>query len=177
MWHNIGELRLNTYRLHVLEGEQTMRRLLPLVVILILFLLVGCARSAPVPGSAGEATSTPLIEPTAAVQELPETLLIFTREGGIAGFCDTLTVHADDASLEHCGGQSSLITLDEQTRAELEALARRYAPTVVGGEDNPGGPDSLKQVLDFRGIGSEEPTEEVLDALRAIASNLITQAD
>jgi hypothetical protein len=177
MCHNIGELRLNSVQAHVLEGEQTMQRLLPLVAVLILFLVVGCTRNAPVPGSVGEATSTPLIEPTAAVQELPETLLIFTREGGIAGFCDTLTVHAAEASLEHCGGQSSLITLDEQTQAELEALARRYGPTVVGGEDNLGGPDSLKQVLDFRGIGSEEPTEEVLDTLRGIASDIISRAE
>lgn len=154
-----------------------MRHILSLSTILVLLLLVGCAQSA-TPGIAQEESPAPATESTpVAAEALPETLLVYTREGGIAGFCDTLTVGVEEATWESCrGDQTATIPLDEQTRTQLEEFARRYAPLNQSGEDNPGGPDSLQQGFDFRGIGVEEPTEEAITELNGIIANILEQA-
>ncbi|MDQ4075992.1 MAG: hypothetical protein M3220_07075 [Chloroflexota bacterium] len=55
-------------------------------------------------------------------------------------------------------------------------MALQYSGFEEASEDNPGGPDSLQQVLEFEEIGSEEPNEELMATLSSIANELLAEA-
>ena len=118
----------------------------------------------------------PTMTPTTNAQRSSELIYIYRREGGFAGFCDTLTVRTNEAYWESCQAQSAIVVLKSDTSTQLRQLANQYAPFETSREDNPGGSDSMTQSIHFYGIGNEQMTGEVESTLNMIASELLREA-
>lgn len=121
-------------------------------------------------------TREPTMIPTTNAQRSSELIYIYRREGGFAGFCDTLTVRTNEAYWESCQAQSATVVLKPETSTQLRQLANQYAPFETSREDNPGGSDSMTQSIHFYGIGNEQMTGEVESTLNMIASELLREA-
>ncbi|MBA3532502.1 MAG: hypothetical protein H0T73_11315 [Ardenticatenales bacterium] len=143
-----------------------MKYAMGIVIGLLLLLLVAC----------GGAGSQSMGGPTPTVEELPEFIMVYSREGGIAGFCDTLTVSREEAVLEHCGGEVTSIPIEPAVQEELTKIVQQYSSFDNTSEDNPGGTDSMTQQLLFNGVGGETAGEQTIATLTQIATTLIGKA-
>lgn len=96
---------------------------------------------------------------------LPATLaLIWTREGGIAGFCDRLTVYlSGEVSASNCRSQPNETS---GTMAALLAAAQikgfnawylKYGETTLDESDPAGVSDRMTNTLEFFGTGTAKP--------------------
>lgn len=133
-----------------------MRVTLGIVLGLLWLGLVGCS------GTTAEPSPTP-----------PSSYFVFSREGGIAGFCDMIQVRPGEVLYESCAGAQRSAPLEPALEDELRELQARYAPFEARWEDNPGGADSLVQQLQLVGMGSAEADEAVKARLLAIATQLL----
>ncbi|MGB0385570.1 MAG: hypothetical protein ACPGWR_12170 [Ardenticatenaceae bacterium] len=121
-------------------------------------------------------TTMPTTTPIANTQPASQLIYIYQREGGFAGFCDTLTVRPQEAYWKSCKGQSATVPLNPETTQQLQQLLTQYAPYQNSSEDNPGGSDSMTESIQFQGNGNEEMTSEVEKMLRIIGSELLGEA-
>lgn len=119
--------------------------------------------------------STPKPQPTME-GEVPEgVIMVFKRDGGIAGFCDTLTVMVETATLESCNTNfpSGEMQLDPAMQAELLALQEQYTTFTISESDAPGAADAMTFTIEFYGIGSEAFTPDTQQELMMIGNNLL----
>jgi hypothetical protein len=104
--------------------------------------------------------------------------LLFTwhREGGIAGFCDDLTVYRTGLAIaSSCKGEETEAV--GEARLEGERLARAYewldtyAPFEYE-ETDPAEADAMTVGMIFYGVGGEEAPDEVVQEMLLFASTL-----
>jgi len=105
--------------------------------------------------------------------------LIWKREGGIAGFCDTLTVfRSGEVYTSQCKSQSEgrmgtladLVSADEQT--QFTDWIAAFGETNLDASDPKGVSDRMVVTLSLFGIGSKQPTKSEQQALFQFAQNL-----
>jgi hypothetical protein len=110
----------------------------------------------------------------------PATLaMVWKREGGIAGFCDTLTVfRSGEVFTNNCNGQSDgkmgtiagLLTAREQT--QFKNWIAEFEETKLDASDPKGVADRMVVTLEFFGSGTQQPAESEEQALFSFAQNL-----
>jgi hypothetical protein len=113
-----------------------------------------------------------------AAADLP--LLTWHREGGLAGFCDDLTVLGDARVIAGtCRGGETLVlgegTLTPDQQAQLDAWVSRLKAFDVQ-ETDPATADALTVRLALAGRGGEELTHQDQQAIRDFAVGLFLQA-
>ena len=105
--------------------------------------------------------------------------LVWKREGGIAGFCDILTVFRSGevfttkCTAEADGKMGSLASL--LTATEIQQFNKwmtEFGETKLDASDPKGVADRMVVTLELMGNGSEEPTEAEAQALFEFAQNL-----
>lgn len=112
-----------------------------------------------------------------AVAEAPsEARLTWHREGGLAGFCDVLSVTtAGTAEAGACNAEPRAGQLTAEELAQLQAWAGAYGGVVVVIGD-PGAADSMLTSLEMSGLGSAQPDEaaqqRMLDWAQAVYTRL-----
>jgi len=102
---------------------------------------------------------------------------VWHREGGIAGFCDDLTVYRDGfAVASSCRSSTGVFLGNFRLNAvDLERLYKFLDTYQAGGidrQDNPGGVDSMTVTMTFAGIGQQALDEAARQELVAFASSL-----
>ena len=159
-----------------------MKTRLPLFTLLLIALLLsGCQlpgglslSPTATPSAESVPTSIPLVP--SATPELTGILVSQEVNGGIAGFCDRLTIRVD-------GRVSSVICSEEQpaiyplTPGQLDQLrswAYQYERFEVVEADD-GVADAMSVAITFNGIGSESMPDDVRGELRDLASQVWAQ--
>jgi hypothetical protein len=107
----------------------------------------------------------------------PGTLVLtWVRDGGIAGFCDSLAVFASgeieahNCKLTEGAALQSTLTTDE--RAQLEALLAEYGSVVVEEANEPNVSDAMAVRLVLYGVGAAQPAEGEQSAMLLWAQDL-----
>jgi hypothetical protein len=124
--------------------------------------LAAGAVAGPLRGVWRTATPTPAASPTETWSPTPvETAvpaggLTWTREGGLAGFCDRLSIDGAGAvTYGRCAETPEAGTLTDAEWATLADALARYASFDYVAEDNPGGADNLRITLRLSGRGTQ----------------------
>lgn len=137
------------------------------------------ATMTPAPMPTIKATTAP-INPTPEMPVddpvAPEVIFVYEREGGFAGFCDTVTVYPTEAAWVNCNGRAQNFALDPATTEELRKLAAGFGPFQTDSEDNPGGSDSMRLGIRFYGTGSAAVTSDVEASLHRIGQDILQKA-
>ena len=110
--------------------------------------------------------------------ELPDgALLAWERTGGIAGFCDTVTVNASyEAVVADCRGEfETPFALTETQRAQLDGWLDAYQPISYIQADPPV-PDAMGLALSLAGRGNEPADGAAVQDILRFASDLAAQA-
>jgi hypothetical protein len=103
-------------------------------------------------------------------------VLIFERQGGIAGFQDKLVVgYGGEYYLSRGATGDRIGMLPSDRRMELQGWLDRLAPFTWKSEDNPGGPDSMVQVLVWAGLGTANADDAQQQELLDWAANLLQE--
>ena len=100
--------------------------------------------------------------------------LTWHREGGIAGFCDNLTVYASgEAQASGCGpnAQPAADVLSPDERAQLDQWLVDFGVVTMTNED-PATADAMKTTLTLSGAGAGQPTEADRQAMLVWAEAL-----
>jgi len=100
--------------------------------------------------------------------------LTWHREGGIAGFCDNLTVYASgEAQASGCGpnAQPAADVLSPDERAQLDQWLAAFGAVMVTHAD-PATADAMKTTLALSGAGAGQPTEADRQAMLVWAEAL-----
>ena len=105
--------------------------------------------------------------------------LSWTRNGGIAGFCDELVIyHSGDIEVRNCQQEvvsaSSLAALAEADVALFNEWLANFGPVSIL-QDDGAVADSMAIGLSLTGAGSAQPTEAEQQALLQWAQNVYTQ--
>ena len=108
--------------------------------------------------------------------------LVWKREGGIAGFCDTLTVfRSGEVFTSSCKAQTDgkmgtiAELLNAPEREQFQDWIAGFAEVKLDASDPKGVADQMVVTLDFFGIGSEEPGESEQQELLTFAQDLHRQ--
>jgi len=105
--------------------------------------------------------------------------LVWKREGGIAGFCDTLTVFlSGEVYARQCQGQAEgkmdtlaqLLTATEQK--QFSQWIADFGQVELDASDPKGVSDQMMVTLNFWGNGKKQPAESERKALFEFAQNL-----
>ena len=135
------------------------------LALLLAVLTLGLAACGPAPGTQPEATADPNLA-----------LLSWQREGGLAGYCDELSILADGrVMVSTCrGGEDAIIgegTLTPDQKAQLDAWVSRFQAFDLEWTD-PATADAMTVRLGLEGQGSAEATEQDLQAIRDYVASL-----
>jgi hypothetical protein len=113
-----------------------------------------------------------------SVNSGPRTVLIWKRSGGIAGFCDELTVLDNGgfiaASCKPDGGAKSG-ALPKPEAARLEQWRKSFKPISIANRDA-GLNDSMSETLDFHGIGKDDAADSDRKAMLEWASKVYARS-
>jgi hypothetical protein len=149
-----------------------MTRRFPVVWLPIVFLLAaGCSRFA---STLPEATAT--IVPTTTEASLPEVVLIYTMDGGIAGFCERMEVYAGGEVLaSSCkNSQDTSGQLDETQLSRLLEWTRTYGNFQYERQDDAVS-DNMIVAVQLSGVGQESSTPEIQQAVLDFAAEVWAQ--
>lgn len=113
-------------------------------------------------------------------QVQPATLtLVWKREGGIAGFCDTLTVFlSGEVYASQCKGKPEVKMgtlaklLPATERRQFSEWTTDFGQVKLDASDPKGVSDQMMVTLNFWGSGNKQPTEADQQALFEFAQNL-----
>lgn len=105
---------------------------------------------------------------------------VWRREGGIAGFCDVVSVESDDAAfLQNCRveppetlNEVDLSAAQSALLAELVARLDSFSHEQI----DPATADALTITIVFAGVGDQQPTEEDIAAIDALAIEVLRAA-
>jgi hypothetical protein len=106
-------------------------------------------------------------------------VLTWQRDGGIAGFCDSLAVFRSgeiegrDCKLPEGSTRNGLLSPDE--RAALEALLAEYGSVVVEEANDPNVSDAMALRVVLYGLGGEQPGANEQKAILAWAQDVYTR--
>lgn len=105
--------------------------------------------------------------------------LIWKREGGIAGFCDTLVVFlSGEVFASQCRPQAEgrmgifADLLSAQEQKQFNGWVTKFAETHLDASDPKGVADRMETTLELYGTGSKAPTESEQQALFQFAQDL-----
>jgi hypothetical protein len=135
----------------------------------------------PAPNETIVVSETPTIESTPEPQATEEgemadgIIMVFRRDGGIAGFCDTLTVRVETVTLESCNPNFAQgeMPLDPAMQAELLALQEQYSTFTTSQTDAPGAADAMTYTVEFNGTGVQAFTPDVEQQVMMIGQELL----
>ncbi len=103
-------------------------------------------------------------------------VLTWHREGGLAGFCDELTVLGNGrVVVSTCRGGEDAVVAEGNLTPEQQAQLEEWASRLKGfdlEETDPATADAMTVRLALAGRGSEEATEQDLQAIRDYAASL-----
>lgn len=102
-------------------------------------------------------------------------LLTWERNGGIAGFCDTLVLFASgEAEGLNCSGNGAALVanLTAEERAQLEAWTAEYGSVVIEQSITPMPADGMSVKLVLYGTGTAQPDAAAQDAMVLWAQNI-----
>lgn len=163
------------------------KRFLPLFVLAVA-LLAACA------APATQATATPGVQiaPTETVPALTPTptendtplpfpgdtpVLVWHREGGIAGFCDDLTVDADGSfTAATCAALPETQRTGQLTAEQLQQLTRwvnKFQSFDTSNGQDATYPDAMTLKVTFKGAGTVQASAEDTAAINDFASLLV----
>jgi hypothetical protein len=124
-------------------------------------------------------TENPVVQPVAEnkpVVSPDETVLEFTIDGGIVGFCDNLTIKAGgDYTLTTCSDGELSGTLPQSDRLSLKAWLENLDDFQLYTDDDAAGADKLTTQLSFDGAGSTEVTDPQKQVIYDWVNGLIIQ--
>jgi hypothetical protein len=146
-----------------------------LVCILTVVFLAGCAVGGEVPAPSGDATATLLPTPALFPDDTP--VLVWHREGGIAGFCDDLTVRAGGSySVANCMAQPGSERTGQLDAGQLRQLTL-WVMTFQSFETSEGEhdtfPDAMIVRFAFKGTGTAQAGPDDIAAINNFASLLV----
>ncbi len=99
------------------------------------------------------------------------------RQGGIAGFCDIVTVLAGTATVTNCGAEPPEIvreiTLTLEQSQQVNTWLEELAPFEHEEGNEPGVADGMSIVLTFFGKGDDEPSDDDLEMMEALAIDVL----
>ncbi|MGQ0604664.1 MAG: hypothetical protein ACT4QE_23540 [Anaerolineales bacterium] len=106
--------------------------------------------------------------------------LSWNRQGGIAGFCDSLRVATDgQAASATCNQTEAQAELTEAEVAQLIEWAEKFTAVVIEQADPEGVSDRMVITLQMTGLGNEQPTDAeqqaILEWAQAVYTRLTTQ--
>jgi hypothetical protein len=155
-------------------------RILWLVVVLVLASCAPAANSGQhIPTAFPTFAPTPAVTPTATSTPLADAVhpvLAWLREGGIAGFCDAVTVYGDDqVEVSWCRGNQlrERKSLSVEQRAQLHAWVKTYAAYEYEHRDQAVA-DGMRVRLTFAGQGGEKVSDAERQAMLDWASALVS---
>lgn len=101
-------------------------------------------------------------------------VITWTREGGIAGFCDTLTITAGGwVYASSCkSAEPTVFRLNDEQLKMLYQWVDNYASFAVDKSDPAGVADGMIVTLTFTGEGQNQVPADEKDAIMAFATNL-----
>ncbi len=140
-----------------------------LLILIGLTLILGACVS--VPATPPPATPRPI-----ATQPAPDAVaLTLHREGGVAGFCDDLTIYADGKTdVRACDDETAQTgVLTAAQAAQFFTWLTEFQPFDRTITDGPVA-DSLTLEVSFKGQGPKSVTDDDLAAISAFAQQLLT---
>ena len=106
-------------------------------------------------------------------------VLTWLRNGGIAGFCDSLAIfrsgELEGINCQHANGGNLQGLLTEDERAALEALLAEYGSVVIDQSNPPDVADSMALSLVLYGLGDAQPNADEQAAIMAWAQDVYTR--
>lgn len=163
-----------------------------LILVIMSLLLMACGQQAQPTAQATQVLETveaqavetvePLFEGTSeraqpeSTEDMPQTGIIWHREGGIAGFCDQLVIYPDgDAVASTCqtqpASETAMGSLTPEQLQQVNGWLERYQSFTYDQRD-PAVADAMTVRLVFNGSGSESVTEEVQQEMLLFAQEI-----
>jgi hypothetical protein len=144
--------------------------------VLLALALAGCGPSADEPTRIVSPTASRALQPTATTMTVDPAqveVLTWQREGGIVGFCDSVTVFADGGvRVTSCREQAEKTgRLSGADADRVQAWVDRLAPFEHVQSDDAVA-DSMTVRLTFAGQGTQEATEADVQAMLDFAAAL-----
>jgi len=144
-------------------------------LVLVLLALAACAGGGDDGAKGDSATSG-----TGGEQETLAGGYTWRREGGIAGFCDVVTLSADGtASVSSCRTDPPETLAEPQLTPAQAGLVTDWVQRLASFEReqrDPATADAMTTAIVFNGQGTEEPSENDIAALNALAQEVLNQA-
>ena len=139
------------------------------IFLLTLLLLAACA---PVPATEA---ATPQASPSAATEI---SVLTWNRSGGIAGFCDEVTVYASGfAKVVNCkSATETAVFLTETQREQRDGWVKTLKP-IDYTQSDPATADAMTVSLTFAGRGAQQADEKTIGLISQFAADLQAQAN
>jgi len=166
-----------------MNANKTRRAMVWLMMGLSVLALAACGGRETGPGkSVTEYPAPPTEDPAKGDEEGLEALgggYEWRRVGGIAGFCDVVTVNAATATVASCRSDPpealADLTLTAEQSQQVEAWLEDLAP--FEHEQNDGAvADGMTVTLVFVGQGDGEATADDIAAMEALAMELLREA-
>jgi hypothetical protein len=154
-----------------------LKRFSPLFALLLV-LTSACA--APAPGAPAATPTTTPVENDAPIPFPGNTaVLVWHREGGIAGFCDDLTVYADGSfKVANCMANPENERpgqLNAEQLMQLSGWVRTFKSFSVSEGEDATYPDAMILKATFKGVGTTQVSPDDLAAIHNFASLLVAQ--
>lgn len=116
--------------------------------------------------------------PTATPTPAPQVWIEYHIEGGIAGFCDSLTIFSDGTVwVDSCRlDEPRMFTLRDDQKRQLAGWVQRFSSETMEQRDPPDVADGMRVRLVFHGEGRTPADPTTLEALRALADAFVAKA-
>lgn len=109
--------------------------------------------------------------------EAVQPVFSWSREGGIAGFCDEVTISLSgwvySSNCKNSGQEPTVFRLNEEQLQALYEWNDTYAPFTLDQSDPAGVTDGMKVKLTFNGGGQKQAAKSEQEAMMAFIGNLI----
>ncbi len=102
-------------------------------------------------------------------------VFVFTREGGFAGFCDSLTVYIDGRVLIHRCGQETNYQLPSEQLRQMYQWVDKFAGTEFHHVDPPNVADGMSIHWYFSGRGTQAVDQATQEAMQKFLEHLLAQ--
>ena len=100
-------------------------------------------------------------------------VLVWERDGGIAGFCDKVVIYSDaSATISDCKGLKMEIRLTTAQEQELRAWVGSLGKVTYQHTDGPGAADAMTIILTFTGSGTGQADDATLQELLSFAAEV-----